>query len=1086
MRNGNNTTGLACRIGLAVALGAAAVLARHDAMAQTALPGSIHGNVAVILPVANSFASVAHAGQTGLAPGSRIYVSDIQVVARNVRTQAQSAPAVTNAEGYFRTPNLPAGQYQICVSAPGFAASCLDKTIDVFRPVVILDQTVPIRPAANAVVGTATLSDHRTPCFFFRPSFSPLALTAKASLLDGNGKLLAGPVNGNISGQYVLPVAAGDALSTLRVTCDQGIANAQVIPRMQVTQQDATIPSSTPRILAFDFSKAGAGIRRADPGDTVTVTVLADDPDNNPLHYSWADDSGNTLALPDSPTVRWPLLNANALNTLHVYVSNLKGGIATYSRALQSGPNENVFSGHVFNRVTNAGVAGAHVSVNGTAVTADASGNFRLSVPDAAKFVLNVTRTGYALASQVMANRVVGIQIPLDPARTGTVSGSAGGSISVGAGSGCDCACGANGGRDDEHFHILVEIPETRIDIRHGDGKDGGGGQCKVGAAGASGGGALSVTFVPGSFVSKAGTAYTGMVSVEAFQYDLSQPNPIPGDFGGVFGGKPMRLGSFGAFHLLPRDSTGQPLAMAPGKHASVSVPIQPGQLAVAPATIPLFHYDEPTGQWLEDGTLTRVGNAYVGEVAHFSVFNADTVFPGGACVKVLLSGFSMPVTLDAVYFDPAVGTFHHNGVATSDTTVGVERMIANQSFTLNITDAAATKLSVPLFSGPGLDPAQFPSGYDSDTVNFSHCNGPVQVGNSILPPTPPEFLGPVFGGSFVDNSANYQAATDALTGGSRDTLTHWKQANGFNTNGVLATGEAAATYFNNGDLKFGRDMHCRVTSSNVTACYVSNFGTVGTDDAALALGQADAYEASGQVAPLPPATVTMEYDPSNPASATQFWAYKTDGTYLAHPALDSQGPKPIPDICLACHQGSYSGTAGAKVNGAAFLPFDLQSFLDDTATPFPTSAEITPAAQQQFHLLNNIVANTSPPPGVTQLINLWYSSATPSVPFAFNVGAAQLPGQPFLVQPGNIHHEPLYDSVVAVVCRTCHVPQSGAEWNSYSQMSGEATFIQSLSCAPTVTMPHAEVPWKRFWQESLSATLASDLLFTGAGCPPS
>jgi hypothetical protein len=53
------------------------------------------------------------------------------------------------------------------------------------------------------------------------------------------------------------------------------------------------------------------------------------------------------------------------LNTLIVYVSNGKGGIATYNRALPSGPNEYIFSGSIFNRQTTLAVAGAAVSVNG-------------------------------------------------------------------------------------------------------------------------------------------------------------------------------------------------------------------------------------------------------------------------------------------------------------------------------------------------------------------------------------------------------------------------------------------------------------------------------------------------------------------------------------------------------------------------------------------------------------------------------------------------------------------------------------------------------------------------------------------------
>ena len=219
-------------------------------------------------------------------------------------------------------------------------------------------------------------------------------------------------------------------------------------------------------------------------------------------------------------------------------------------------------------------------------------------------------------------------------------------------------------------------FPETRIDIRHDDGKGGdggrgGGGQCVPAGAG----GNLTVGFEPGSFVTSSRAPYTGTVSVEMFQYDLSQPNPIPGDLGAIYQGKSVRLGSFGAFQLLPRDAQGQPLAMAPGKKASVSMPIQQSQLSAAPATIPLFHYDLASGLWLEDGALTLSGNAYVGAVMHFSLFNADTVFPGGACIKVLLSGFVMPVTLDATYFDPSVGTFHHNGFPTSDTTVGIERI---------------------------------------------------------------------------------------------------------------------------------------------------------------------------------------------------------------------------------------------------------------------------------------------------------------------------------------------------------------------------------------------------------------------------
>jgi hypothetical protein len=66
------------------------------------------------------------------------------------------------------------------------------------------------------------------------------------------------------------------------------------------------------------------------------------------------------------------------------------------------------------------------------------------------------------------------------------------------------------------------------------------------------------------------------------------------------------------------------------------------------------------------------------------------------------------------------------------------------------------------------------------------------------------------------------------------------------------------------------------------------------------------------------------------------------------------------------------------------------------------------------------------------------------------------------------------------------HDPITGNDWTSFEQMNGQSDFIQSLACAPKLEMPHAQVPWRRFWQQNLSATLASELAFPPPGCPPS
>jgi hypothetical protein len=1019
-----------------------------------------------------------------------IFLPDIDVWAKNLKTGIASSHVVTNPQGYFVITDLPRGSYQICVSGAGYNTQCDDHTVNVTHPADILDHVVAIQPSGNAIAGTVWLADRTTPCFWFRPAMDVHALTATVSLLDDNQRVVAGPVNGNTSGQYVLPTATGAGTGSLHAVCDTAVADTALVIPTGVAVQDVAINNRAPQILTLDFSKGGVGVRRASPGDVIRATVQASDLDGDQLHYRWVDDSGRSLGLPDAPSVDWPVLNASALNTLHVQVSDSRGGIATFSRTIESGPNAIFFAGRVFDRQSLAGIAKAIVNMNKVAAETDAGGNFHVSVPDAGQFVLNVTKPGYALASLVYRNRATNIAIPLDAVQTTAVSGTRGGTIQFPP-AGCQCRCRKH---DDDDHHRRHEGHDDDKD--KDDDRDDKAAETKFDCGkGQGSGGNLIVGFPAGALVTSTGTKFNGVASVEGFQYDLTKQNPIPGDFGGVYQGKAVRLATFGAFHIQPRDAQGHALKMAAGKEASVSIPIQTAQLAMAPAVIPLFHYDEDTGSWLEDGTLTRTGNRYVGHIGHFSGFNADTVFPGGACVKVVLdSNFHLPVTLDASYFDPSAGTFNHNGTQSLDPIIGVERMRPNQNFTLTITDSLGAVVSVALNSGNPIDPANSTAGLDNDQVNFSHCNGPIQVFNNTIPPSRPYFLSFVSGGSITDHSANYQIATDAQTGGSRDTLVHWKQANGFLP---TPTGEATAIYFNNGDLKFGRDMHCRVTNTatNALACYVSNFGNVGTDDAPAALADAVAYELSGQspTAKQPGATVAMEYDP---VKGVQFWAYHGEvvtggvsdgGQYFPNPALDSQLNKPMPDICMGCHFGTYNNSTTTGVAGAVFLPFDMDSFKDQTDQLFPNHHP-SAALQTQLHQLNNMIAGTSPPAAVTQLINqLWYANTTPATPFTFNQGAAQLPGTPFIDSNG-VHHEPLYDNVVKDVCRTCHVANPFS-WNTFTGTNTTSgmnnvpgSTIQFFACGLASKMPNAEVPWLRYWQESKSSTLASELSLSG--CP--
>lgn len=156
--------------------------------------GPIHGYVGAAVSASSD------------SQGRLINVPDIEVFARNTKTGAASSKVITNPQGYFRTPSLAPGTYQICVERVGYASSCDSQTIEVASSIRVLDHVVPIRPRPRALTGTVRLADLVTPCFWFRPAFDTNAvLDAEVALVDGSGNLVAGPVNGNSLGQYVLP-----------------------------------------------------------------------------------------------------------------------------------------------------------------------------------------------------------------------------------------------------------------------------------------------------------------------------------------------------------------------------------------------------------------------------------------------------------------------------------------------------------------------------------------------------------------------------------------------------------------------------------------------------------------------------------------------------------------------------------------------------------------------------------------------------------------------------------------------------------------------------------------------------------------
>jgi hypothetical protein len=318
----------------------------------------------------------------------------------------------------------------------------------------------------------------------------------------------------------------------------------------------------------------------------------------------------------------------------------------------------------------------------------------------------------------------------------------------------------------------------------------------------------------------------------------------------------------------------------------------------------------------------------------------------------------------------------------------------------------------------------------------------------------------------------------DPTKPGPKATLAQWKQANNFRP----GISEVSATYFNEADLRFGREMHC-VSYGDFyllvrIACYVTNYGQTPSGQpgpggpAAVALQDAVART-------NPVATVAMEYDNTAGPWAVQFYAYDGAGNYITEAALDSQGPKSLPGICQNCHGGTYDPTNN-KVKDAEFLPFDVSTFLYSYDLGYSRVAQ-----EESFRELNNAVMLTYPAQAIRSFINGMYPNG---VAHANSVASTAYipPGWVVPDDPQTDVNESdapaaLYKGVVRPYCGMCHMAQPSLDFSTYQQFKDNAGRILQSVCR-THEMPHAEVTWLKFWttRPFIAHGLLKDYLFPG------
>lgn len=354
-------------------------------------------------------------------------------------------------------------------------------------------------------------------------------------------------------------------------------------------------------------------------------------------------------------------------------------------------------------------------------------------------------------------------------------------------------------------------------------------------------------------------------------------------------------------------------------------------------------------------------------------------------------------------------------------------------------------------------------------------------------PPTNYKFLAWKVGDGTAADAASYYELnanvklnlTNGTCSGQKCTLHGWKTANGFDTGT-----DTSAVYYNAGDLGLGREMHCKRNPADTAAiaCYVTNYGPnfPPAADPAAALSNA-----ISRTAPI--ATVAMEFVPSRLSNpGVRFYVYlhtgnsdSTDGDVLVPTAaLDSEGQKNVPQVCMSCHGGSY---AAGKVKDASFLPFDVTSFSYDnrlfSAPLFTTTVEVPLYSlafqQENFRKLNSLVKATRLiTDSIAGFIDDLYEPCSVDSP---GCKSAFSPDNPMPAPPGWKMKPKLYSLVVAPYCRTCHLAQRPEiDWTNFDPFDSAA--IESYVCQTNPNnrvphrMPNAEVSYKKFWSSSGAA----------------
>jgi hypothetical protein len=189
---------------------------------------------------------------------------------------------------------------------------------------------------------------------------------------------------------------------------------------------------------------------------------------------------------------------------------------------------------------------------------------------------------------------------------------------------------------------------------------------------------------------------FTGTINVYAAYIDPTAPDileRVPGSFmASDKNGKRVLLSSYGMMAVELESSAGEKLQIKSGNAATLTSPIPSSAQSSAPATIALWYVDESTGLWKEEGTATKQGNSYIGDVKHFTYWNCDVPVQTINFTAIFKTSKGQPLVNAEIIIRPTTGNYYGSAHGYTDSLGQINGPIpANMNLQLQVLDPCGT-----------------------------------------------------------------------------------------------------------------------------------------------------------------------------------------------------------------------------------------------------------------------------------------------------------------------------------------------------------------------------------------------------------